>query len=73
MEFIIQNINAIGFLITILLLIAILRSRRSDKFRDTGDLGDINALSAELSSSKEIAARASAPLQSESCDNLNHC
>ena len=60
MEFIIQNINAIGFLITILLLIAILRSRRSDKFRDTGDLGDINALSAELSSSKEIAARASA-------------
>lgn len=60
MEFIIQNINAIGFLITILLLIAILRSRRSDKSRDTGDLGDINALSAELSSSKEIAARASA-------------
>ena len=60
MEFIIQNINAIGFLITILLLIAILRSRRSDKFRDTGDLVDINALSAELSSSKEIAARASA-------------
>jgi len=60
MEFIIQNINAIGFLITILLLIAILRSRRSDKSRDTGDLGDINALSAELSSSKEAAARASA-------------
>jgi len=60
MEFIIQNINAIGFLITILLLIAILRSRRSDKPRDTGDLGDINALSAELSSSKEAAARASA-------------
>jgi len=60
MEFIIQNINAIGFLITILLLIAILRSRRSDKFRDTGDLGDINALSTELSSSKEAAARASA-------------
>ena len=60
MEFIIQNINAIGFLITILLLIAILRSRRSDKSRDIGDLGDINALSAELSSSKEIAARASA-------------
>jgi DNA recombination protein RmuC len=60
MEFIIQNINAVGFLITILLLIAILRSRRSDKSRDTGDLGDINALSAELSSSKEAAARASA-------------
>jgi DNA recombination protein RmuC len=60
MEFIIQNINAIGFLITILLLIAILRSRHSGKSLDTGNLGDINALSAELSSSKESAARASA-------------
>ena len=60
MEFIIQNINTIGFLITILLLIAILRSRRTGKSIDAGNLGDINALSAELSSSKETAARASA-------------
>ena len=60
MELIIQNINAIGFLITILLLIAILRSRRSGKSIDTGNLRDFNALSAELSSSKETAGRASA-------------
>ncbi len=73
MEFIIQNTNAVGFLITILLLIAILRSRRSDKSRDTGDLGDINALSAELSSSKEAAARASAHAEERKAeiDRLN--
>lgn len=60
MEFVIENINVIGFLVTILLLLLLLKSKQSNTTQNQSNPEETKKILEELSSSKDMAARASA-------------
>ncbi len=60
MEFVIENINVIGFLVTILLLLLLLKSKQSNATQNQSNPEETKKILEQLSSSKDMAARASA-------------
>lgn len=60
MEFVIENINVIGFLVTILLLLLLLKSKQSNTTQNQSNPEETKKILEQLSSSKDMAARASA-------------